>query len=661
MTVESEFLELYHPGSPCDSCEGFRLICPSCGHHPGDHIEARIGCIFCSNEPFVECPDCDSCEEERGEEVLQREAEMQKAVKDLVTTPHGRRLLSIHSPVFFDTYYCDMDYSRARERWLNTHNRIITDAKSTKRKGKLVQLAPRDHGKTQAFATTCTRAICIDRNERVIWGGANLTSAKERVGRIQSLLLSPRIQEDWCSAPDDGFGPFLTGNKEGTRPNKIGGEKWTDSVIYVNRTVKSVDPTLKAIGAGGTLTGAHPTLGFFDDLEDDRTVYTAARRARTRAWLKGTIDPMFGVGSAQLYVGTRKHEDDLYAHQMKDPTFEVLEDRAIIKEPESFEYTYKIDENGRKSVKGIANIRGEYEVLWPEKRPLEHLLLARLSAGNLLFAREYQNQVQDDGSAIVKWSDLEAAQEIGEELCLYDIPDVPGLVICQAWDFALVTDAERAERQDSDYTVGITWGRDNDGNRYLLGLWRERGMSPAQYHHAVKEEYKKFAKRGYPPQAVIVEHNAFGELHYMGLRKSTDLPIIKHHTTQKKADPWQGVPSLSVLFENEKVCLPYSGEDTQKRVRVLCQELWGFGGSEPHDDTVLALWMAEIWIRKESHKYLLAASSGITYEDTGAGVRAISDTTPTTHEEAVERRKKAAEKQAEIEAESVWGQFDFSG
>jgi len=198
-------------------------------------------------------------------------------------------------------------------------------------------------------------------------------------------------------------------------------------------------------------------------------------------------------------------------------------------------------------------------------------------------------------------------------MCIRD--RVKRLEIVQGWDFSLVQNVAQAEARDTDFTVGTTWGRDLDtGDHYLLGLWRKRGLTPAQLKLAVIEEYDRF--RGKVSQ-IAVERNAFGEMHYVGLKQSTDLPIVPHLTTgAKKADPWSGVASLSVLFENEKVIIPTRTPMDQRTVEPLINELWGLG-REKHDDTVLSLWIAHSVLRRERFAHCYVDSLGRQFDESG--------------------------------------------
>lgn len=513
--------------------------------------------------------------------------------EELLGSPAGRRLLSSASPQFFDSYYCGMSRAAHRDKWLDTFEALAERAKQSGVKGKALVLAPRDHGKTEAAITYATRALCLDRDIRILWISESQTQAKKRMRRVLSLLQSPRIIEDFTSDPANGAPPFQDESST-----------WTDTMIYLRRTRQSVDASLECIGAGGAVTGGHFDLILCDDIQDDKNTYSAGQRAKTREWWSGTVAPMLSRGGAIIVIGTRKHHDDLFAHLIKDPTYQVMEDRAIPEWPESFSYQMSEDENGREIITGVEITGGR--ALWPEQRPLDYLLLERRAVGARLFSREFQNEVQDESAAAFKMAWLESALERGAHLQLGQVP-TEVVDIVQGWDFALVTDARAAEARDSDYTVGTTWGRDNNGNRYLLDIFRRRGMSPTELRGRVMGEYAKYGSR---VRVVAVERNAFGELHYLGLQRSSDLPLKGHIThARNKADPWEGVPALSALFENGKVILPSARQSDRERLEPLIHELFSLGKAA-HDDTVMSLWIAETWLRKAGFTYSLSFGDG---------------------------------------------------
>lgn len=515
----------------------------------------------------------------------------------LLSTPAGRRALSAASPQFFDSYYCGMRRAAHRDKWLNLFEDEVRRSRETGVKAKLLVLAPRDHGKTEAAITYATRALCLDRNIRILWISESQNQSEKRMRRVVSLLRSTRITEDWTTDPASGAGSF--GSQEG----------WRSNMIYLERSRDSVDASLECIGAGGAVTGGHFDLILCDDIQDDKNTYTAGVRQKTREWWRGTVSPMLSRGGAQIVIGTRKHHDDLFGHLIDDPTFRVVHDQAISSWPDRYEYVRAEDENGREIITGV-DVEGG-ESLWPEERPLDYLLLERRAIGTRLFEREFQNNVTDESSAAFKMKWLDAALERGAPYRLGEIP--PQVVdIVQGWDFSLVTDPKAAESRDTDFTVGITWGRDDQGNRYLIDIFRKRGMSPTELQAQVSGFYEKFGRR---VRVVAVEKNAFGELHYLGLRRSTDLPLKAHIThARNKADPWEGVPALSVLAENGKIIFPSSRDSDRERIEPLIHELYSLGKAR-HDDTVMSLWIAETWLRKQGFTYTLDFG-GNSYEGT---------------------------------------------
>ena len=541
------------------------------------------------------------------------QSRIQDAATEALGSPAGRRALSDASIEFFDAFYCGMRYAAHRSRWFDVFGGAHKLARDTTSKQRALILAPRKHGKTEALITYATRAICADRNVRILWICANQDRAKERVRRIKSLLTSDTIKGDWCSAPRQGFGPF-----DGP------GAVWDAQKVYVPRTLDAVDPTLIAVGYGGSITGGHFDVILLDDIEDDKTVMSARERSKKRNWFFGTVSPMLNPGGVMLGAGTRKHHDDLYSHLIKRATWRVIEDKAVIEWPEArdgqgqaYEYVTQVDPTTGDEIVVDVAVHGPSKVLWPEERGIKYLLTDLYEMGSRLFYREYQNEVQDDASAPVKWAHLEAAQDRGSRLTLYQVPpEVQLTYIVQGWDFAVVDDPVRAEAVDSDFTVGVTWGRDVEMNRYLLGIYRARGLTPRQIWDAMIREYQRMAGLGLEPRHVGVERNNTGAIHEWAVGKATDLPLVGHQTTgPAKVDPWDGIPTLGMLFERGKVVLPVGDEESREAVEVVCRELWGLG-KETHDDTVMALWVAESVMRKRgTFKHRAAFGVGHTLDE----------------------------------------------
>ncbi len=507
-------------------------------------------------------------------------------ISKLIKTKEGRRLLSIHSPSFFAVYYMGFDYVTHQERWINECVRLTRLAQERNSKEKLLLLAPRDHGKSYLSILYTVWRLCTDRNATILFVSATSGQAEKRLRLVKTFLESAVVIDDWAS---DDLPPFRTPST-----------KWINTQIYLNRDIESIDPSLEAVGAGGAVTGGHFDVLVLDDVDDDKTTYTAGVRRKTREWLSGTIQPVLTRNGVMLAVGTRKHADDIYAHMIKDATFNLIHDRAIIKMPDSYQFVTEVDGAGRDVIKEIT-VQGESAVLWQDQRPIEYLLKERATVGSRLFTREFQNEVQDADDAMFKTEWLDSALMRGRTLGLRELPSAAGkLRVIQAWDLALVTDATRAEKNDSDFTVGICWASDEAGHRYLLDITRFRGVSPHELYRRVELFFNKW--RQYVT-VVAVEKNNFGQLHTLNLKQRSDIPLREHQTTARsKASALTGVPRLTVLFENDKVTLPSRDKDDRDTLEPLISELQGYG-VEAHDDTVLALSIAEATLQSTSFEY----------------------------------------------------------
>lgn len=539
-----------------------------------------------------------------------------ETIQRLTSTPAGRRELSRHSPSFFDSYYLGMTGAEHRTFWFDVFENARTRARSRSSKERVLLLAPRKHGKTEAVTSYITRAVCLNRDIKILWICATSGDAERRFGKVKQLLISNKILEDWTTAPELGYGPFA----DPTPVGKNRRDKWTANELIVMRSNVSVHATIYAIGSGTAPTGGHYDLIVADDLENEDSCNTAALRAKTRSWFFSELWPTLNPGGTMLVIGTRKHADDLYSHLMANPMWLSIEQVAIEQWPESFKTTTEFDPLTKRDIVTGVHVEGPWKVLWPdiakalgaasaEGRPIsgiEYLLLERASMTAQMFAREFQQQVQDDDATQFPMEHLSLAKEKGARLKFGDIPPEVKFIV-QAWDISLVEDAKKAKEKDRDFTVGVTWGMDDRGNRYLLGMKRRRGMSIPIFRSMVKAEFLKFGGNS-NIRKVAVERNNFGTLHFSGLNKETDIPLVPHDTNRNKTDAWEGVPSLQNLFEGGKVILPYSPEcaETRELVDVLVTELWGLG-TEKHDDTVMAMWIAEYTLRKNQFNYSFGA------------------------------------------------------
>jgi phage terminase large subunit-like protein len=508
-------------------------------------------------------------------------------VAQLLNTTAGRRALGSASSVFFDSHYLKMRKAPHRTNWLKTIDRLEAEAKQSNDKKKLLVLAPRSHGKSLLAISYAVRKICMDRNISILFISASAGQAEKRVRLIKQYLDDDKIVGDWANGED--MPKFRDKDS-----------KWTSTQLYVQRNGTSVDPTIEAIGVGGKITGAHVDIVIFDDLEDDLTTASAGVRSKTREWLGATVTPILNQGGLMLVIGTRKHDDDLYSHMKNDPTFEVIEDPAILKWPEKYEYIIEADSRGREVLKGV-KVEGDYEVLWPEFRPIEYLLMERRSMGATLFAREMMNQPLALESAVIKPEWVKRNAQTNYSLGTFPPNlDISECTVVQSWDLSIESDSKKAAKNDSDFTVGYTLCRDEQGNVWVIDVFRDRGLTQTEILNAISSMYNKFSDY---VRCVIVEKNSFGNL-YVNQLQRTSMPVKGIAMTRHNALK-VGIHKVAVLFENNFIKFPIGDERSRNVMDEFINEASLFPVAK-HDDLLDSLYHGLNELQKSFGDYSIA-------------------------------------------------------
>jgi hypothetical protein len=143
---------------------------------------------------------------------------------------------------------------------------------------------------------------------------------------------------------------------------------WNNTSLVIPRNVHFPDPSIRAAGAGGAITGTRPHVAIKDDIVSEEAANSPQVMQNAIDWHRNTRALYEDQNTSLEYIiGTRWAVKDLYSHIIEtDPTVEPMV-RSVI-------------ENGRP--------------IYPEAFSLESIEGLRQSMG-VMFALMYMNNVGD--------------------------------------------------------------------------------------------------------------------------------------------------------------------------------------------------------------------------------------------------------------------------
>ncbi len=178
-------------------------------------------------------------------------------------------------------------------------------------------------------------------------------------------------------------------------------------------------------------------------------------------------------------------------------------------------------------------------------------------------------------------------------------------------DFAIGT------TKTSDFFVIWVMGLDEKGNRWIIDIFRQRGMS----YKAQKSRIIEFGRR-YQPEVMFLESNQMQTIYANELIEDTDLPIQKFNTTKDKQSLDKGLPSLRLLLENQKFRIPRGDARSVELTNVWKSEMAGWAyiagklrSMAEFDDTSMACWICDQAIRHGGGNFFEPSAELLTKED----------------------------------------------
>lgn len=176
---------------------------------------------------------------------------------------------------------------------------------------RLLVVAPRGHWKTGQFAIG--RVLFLlgrNPNELIKIICQSDRKATKRLSEIRDHLKSnPRLREVF---------PHLGESSQDTQDRE-----WNKHLITVNRTLRSPDPSIEAMGITSSASGDRATVLIFDDVVDRRNAITLPR---VREAIKASFDDWYNLllptGRA-IYICTLWHKGDLSHALIANPEWSV--------------------------------------------------------------------------------------------------------------------------------------------------------------------------------------------------------------------------------------------------------------------------------------------------------------------------------------------------
>jgi len=230
-------------------------------------------------------------------------------------------------------------------------------------------------------------------------------------------------------------------------------KKWTNREIIVDRTEISKDPTLKATGLMGPITGGRSDLIVCDDIIDEENIRTHLQLEKVTTWFNKVLTPTLYPWGGIIVVGTRWSYADIYATLLKKWPHDMKQAIEIIDDKETG------------------------NVLWPEYWSLAKLRERQKEIGTIFFNCQYQNDPTGMEGELLKAEWLHPWEELPPPNCEYYAGLDPSL-------------------GESDYFGIGTLAYDRRHNQgYLVDVWAEHMPFPdilkeklpqlnSQYHYA---------------------------------------------------------------------------------------------------------------------------------------------------------------------------------
>lgn len=320
-----------------------------------------------------------------------------------------------------------------------------------------------------------------------------------------------------------------------------------------------------ALGSFGTsLRGPHPGFIIVDDFLDKSCLYSREQREKFKETFHGEIMNMILPDGQVLVIGTPFHEQDLYADLKEKEGWRVFEYPALY--PDG-------------------------TLLWENRYDYNAIMRKKEDQGSIIFTREILVRPISSASSVFPFDIIRRAYVGMDQYTLvensYSFPKKFDKIVIGT-DFGI--SGEVAANATVFVVVGV------EGNTYwVINIFRGVGIRYGQQIAILKQLNSAFR-----PHGIVVEVNQMQKVFYQ-MAQDAGLPVIEHTTGVDKWSLTDGLPALSVLFEQDRMRLPRGDQKSIDLVDILAGELESFTFDEDknklqstsgHGDIAMALWQA---------------------------------------------------------------------
>jgi len=410
------------------------------------------------------------------------------------------------------------------------------------KKPKLVIEAPPQHGKSEQIIDFISWLSGKNPSIKTIY-----TSFSERLG-IRANLRLQRIYDG--KTYKSIFPETLINNAEIAK---------TSGSFLRNRELLEYvgqEGFFRNTTVGGSITGEGLDLGIVDDpIKGREEAGSITVRNKKWDWFTDDFFTRFSEDAGLLCILTRWHIDDPIGRL-----------KAIMPEVKTVSYPAIAVRKEKNRVEG--------EALFPEHKSLEFILERKSAMATANFESLYQQNPILIGGNIIK----------GEYFRMYSI--LPKLLYRNIY-----ADTAQKTKESNDYTVFECWGKGEDGNIYLVDLWRGKWDSVDLERNAILFWNKHNVFDAKNPdfnhqtlgklRAFKVEDKVSGTGLIQALSKKSQIPVV---AIQRNVDKYTRICDNLGYIESGYVHLPQNAGFTQAFI-AECEE---FSADDSHsfDDQV---------------------------------------------------------------------------